>query len=383
MSLHLVPEGNGGLSPVLAQLARFAGALRARGVRTGLGDEVDAAAALKLIDLLDRAEVHRALRIALKVPREAWETFDRLFEEHWEGRRAPDHTALREAARRGARGPAQWRWDGERVRLALPDERDAADGDTPGYSPEAVLRRKPFDQFSAADLDAMQRLLAQLALKLATRRSRRLVPTPGRGLVDLRRSFRGALAGDGEFLDLARRARALDQASLVVLYDTSGSMDAYTRVLLPFAFALRRAIKRVEIFAFNTTLVRVTRMVTPARVSQTLQRLATEVPDWSGGTRIGACLVEFSALYREALIDRKTTVILVSDGLDQGDAGLLAGAMRELRDRARGIIWLNPLLGDSRYRPEAAGMRAALPFIDYFGPAHSLESLEGLLRFVA
>ena len=83
------------------------------------------------------------------------------------------------------------------------------------------------------------------------------------------------------------------------------------------------------------------------------------------------------------LIDRNTTVVCISDGLDQGDAALLAGAMRELRAGAARIIWLNPLLGDPRYRPEAAGMRAALPYVDHFGAAHNLESLEGLLRVVA
>jgi uncharacterized protein with von Willebrand factor type A (vWA) domain len=371
-----------GAHGIVAQLAKFAGALRGSGVRVGLGDEIDAAAALTLVDLLDRAEVHRALRIAFKLPRDAWEIFDRLFEEYWDGRRAPEHSALRQAQQRDRRGPAQWRWDGERVRLAMPDEPQDPEGELPGYSPEAVLRRKPFDQFSAGDLAAMERLLARLALKLATRRSRRLVPTLARGIVDLRRSFRRALASDGEFLKLARRARPLDEASLVVLYDTSGSMEAYTRVLLAFAFALRRVMKRVEIFAFNTTLVRVTRMIAPAGIPQSLSRLAAGVPDWSGGTRIGGCLAEFVSLYKEKLIDRNTTVICVSDGLDGGDTELLEGAMRALRERAGKIIWLNPLLGDSRYRPEAAGMRAALPFVDHFGPAHNLKALEGLLRFV-
>jgi uncharacterized protein with von Willebrand factor type A (vWA) domain len=73
----------------------------------------------------------------------------------------------------------------------------------------------------------------------------------------------------------------------------------------------------------------------------------------------------------------------LSDGLDHGDTAVLAGAMRALSERARSIVWLNPLLGDSRYKPEAAGMRAALPFVDHFGSAHDLKSLEGLLRFVA
>ena len=284
---------------------------------------------------------------------------------------------------RESRAPAQWRWDGERVRIALPDEREAPEGDTPGYSPEAVLRRKPFEEFSDADLAAMERLLARLALRLATRRSRRLVPTAARGIVDLRRSFRRALSSEGDFLRLARRARPLEEPRIVVLYDTSGSMDAYTRVLLAFAFALKRVVRRVEIFAFNTSLVRVTRMISPGKVLKSLGELSAGVADWSGGTRIGACLAEFVSLYAHELVDRNTTVVCVSDGLDQGDTELLERSMRELRERAGKIVWLNPLLGDSRYRPECAGMRAALPYVDHFAPAHDLKSLEGLVRLIA
>jgi uncharacterized protein with von Willebrand factor type A (vWA) domain len=338
-----------GAHGLVAQLARFAGALRSRGVRVGLSEEIDAAAALALVDLLDRAEVHRTLRIALRLPRDAWDLFDRLFEEYWDGRRAPLHEALDQAMKRDARGPAQWRWDGQRVRLEMPDERERPEGDTPSYSPEAALRRKPFEEFSESDLAALERMVAQLARKLATRRSRRLVPTSARGLVDLRRSFRRSLSSEGDFLKLARRARPLDEANLVILYDTSGSMDVYTRVLLPFAFALRRVVRRVEIFAFNTTLVRVTRMIAPGKAAQSLGALAAGVPD----------------------------------GLDQGETDLLERSMRELRERVGKIIWLNPLLGDARYRPECAGMRAALPYVDHFGPAHNLASLQCLLRVLA
>jgi uncharacterized protein with von Willebrand factor type A (vWA) domain len=373
----------GGAHGVVAQLAKFAGALRGEGVRVGLTDEIDATTALTLVDLLDRAEVHRALRIAFKVPREAWSAFDRLFEQYWGGAAAREHPNPQRSLPRDHRGPVQWHWDGQHVRLAAAATPEAPSGELPGYSPEAVLRRKPFDQLSPSELAAMERLMARLAPKLATRKSRRLIPTRGRGSVDLRRSFRRALASDGELLSLARRARAVEEPRLVVLYDTSGSMDSYTRLLLAFAFALRRVMKRAEIFAFNTRLVRVTRMIAPAQIPRTLERLAAEVADWSGGTRIGACLAEFLAQYKETMIDRNTTVILVSDGLDQGEAALLERSMRALRERGCRIIWLNPLLGDSRYRPEAAGMRAALPFVDHFGPAHNLESLEGLLRHLA
>ena len=369
---------------MLEQLAHFAAALRAAGLRVGLGDEVDAAAALALVDLLDRAEVHRALRIALKLPREVWDLYDMLFNEYWDGIRAPRHEAL-ERALREERARPQWSWDGERVRLALPEDEDddEPEGDSPGYSPEAVLRRKPFERCSAAEIAALERLLARLAPQLAARRTRRLVPTRGRGHVDLRRSFRHALRSEGDLVLLARRTRAIEEPGLVVLYDTSGSMVAYTRVLLAFAFALRRSIRKVEIFAFNTSLVRVTRMISPAEVERTLERLAAGVPDWSGGTRIGACLAEFNARWLDAVVDRHSTVLVLSDGLDHGEAGLLGGAMRELRARARRIVWLNPLAGDARYRPQADGMLAALPYVDHFGAAHNYESLAGLLRHLA
>ena len=374
-------EATSAASGVVPQLAKFAGAMRQHGIRVGLGDEIDAATALTLVDLFDRDEVRRGLRIALKVPRHAWSTFDRLFDEYW-GRTVhpnpPGHNLLRDH-----RGPLQWRWDGQRVHLCSADDSETRGGDQPpGYTSEALLRRKPFEQFSAADVAGMERLLARLAVKLATRRSRRLIPTHTRGSVDLRRSFRRALASEGELLSLARRSHALDEPRLAVLCDTSGSMDTCARFLLAFAFALRRVLKRTEIFAFNTALVRITRMITPAKASQTLKELAAGVPDWSGGTRIGSCLAEFVSQYASKLVDRGTTVVVVSDGLDLGDAAQLANAMRELHARAATIVWLNPLLGDARYQPAAAGMRAALPFVDYFGSAHNLEGLETLLRFV-
>jgi uncharacterized protein with von Willebrand factor type A (vWA) domain len=78
-------------------------------------------------------------------------------------------------------------------------------------------------------------------------------------------------------------------------------------------------------------------------------------------------------------VDARTVVVILSDGLDRGDPGVLAAAMRAVQARARKVIWLNPLLGDPRYEPTARGMEAALPFVDQFLPAHDLASLEQLL----
>jgi uncharacterized protein with von Willebrand factor type A (vWA) domain len=83
------------------------------------------------------------------------------------------------------------------------------------------------------------------------------------------------------------------------------------------------------------------------------------------------------------MVSSRTIVVILSDGLDLGDPDVLAGAMRAIRRRARRVIWLNPLLGDARYRPTAGGMAAALPFVDHFASAHNLESLERLVPLLA
>lgn len=371
---------------LVTHMARFAGALRGRGMRVGLSDEVDGVSALTLVDVGDGGEVYRALRIALKIRRRDREVFDELFCRLWGGEPADaPHQEGRPGKPMAGSAAATLRWSQSQIGGlgGGESEQDAASGDAPGYSPEVLLRRKPFDACTPEDLTDLELLLHRLARKLATRRSRRLVPTRGRGRVDLRRSFRRAVGMSGELLSLARRQRALESPRLVLLCDTSGSMDAHARFLLAFVLSLTRVARRTEVFAFNTSLTRLTPWLSPGKIGPTLDRLAAGVPDWSGGTRIGESLDEFTRGYLEETVNAGTVVVILSDGLDRGDTALLVDAMRAIRARARKVIWLNPLLGDPRYEPTAHGMQAALPFIDHFCPAHNLESLERLLPLLA
>jgi hypothetical protein len=377
---------------LIHHLADFGGALRQRWVAVSLHDEADGLQALTLIDLGDRDEVRRALRTALKIrPRDA-AAFEELFALLWSASLPPVPTASANDPLKAPRlgDPAKLRPRPAGGRPGRPPEESpavaAAEGEEPGYSPEAALRRKPFEAYSEADLQALERLLARLALRLATRPSRRRVPVRGRGEVDLWRSFRRAVSQGGEFLSLARRARALEEPRLVVLCDTSGSMDPHARFFLGFVLALRRSAATrgaSEIFAFNTVLVRLTSALRPGRIDLVLERLASQVPDWSGGTRIGECLAEFVKDYLDSLVDGRTVVLILSDGLDRGDVAPLQGAMHALRARARRVYWLNPLAGDPRYEPTARAMAAALPYVDRLLPAHDLESLERLLPLLA
>jgi uncharacterized protein len=132
----------------------------------------------------------------------------------------------------------------------------------------------------------------------------------------------------------------------------------------------------VETFAFSTRLTRITEHLKARSYRQVLRRL-TEVRDWSGGTRIGEAIREFNQEWGH-LADRRTIVLILSDGWDTGEPEVLAQEMLTLKRRAGRVLWLNPLLGNPSYEPLTRGMAAALPLIDHFAAAHNLSSLREL-----
>ena len=168
-------------------------------------------------------------------------------------------------------------------------------------------------------------------------------------------------------MELSFRRRKPRKTRLVVISDVSGSMDIYSRILLQFVYGLQNSFARVETFVFSTSLERITAHLKRKNYRQALQLLSRNVRGWSGGTLIGASLAAFNSAWLK-LIDKRTIVIIMSDGWDTGEPAELAPALAELKRRAGRLIWLNPLLGNSTYQPLVRGMQAALPFIDVHRP---------------
>jgi uncharacterized protein len=56
--------------------------------------------------------------------------------------------------------------------------------------------------------------------------------------------------------------------------------------------------------------------------------------------------------------------------------------LEKVKLRVKQLIWLNPLLGLKDYQPVTRAMSAALPYVDVFAPAHNLESLLQLERYL-
>jgi hypothetical protein len=358
----------------------FAHVLRGAGLDVPVGSVVSFAQALGAVGLRARRPVYWAGRATLVTRPEDQSTYDRAFAAFWSGGGSPP-TQLSEVV------PLTVVTDDAEEDSPAPEESAT---EPPGptmtvrYSPTEVLRHKDFAACSPAELDEARRLMSDLRLRAALRRSRRLEPARrARGRPDLRRTVRGALRAGGEpvrraYLEPGRRPRRV-----VLLCDVSGSMEPYARALLRFLHAAVAGGSRVEAFAMGTRLTRLTRQLSGRDPDAALRDAAAAVVDWSGGTRLGADLRAFNDRWGVRGIARGAVVVILSDGWDRGDPAVLGAEMARLRRVAYRVVWVNPLKASPGYAPLARGMAAALPYVDDFVEGHSVASLENLVEVVA
>ena len=114
------------------------------------------------------------------------------------------------------------------------------------------------------------------------------------------------------------------------------------------------------------------------RISEAVGAVARAVPDWSGGTRIGAAIRQFHQQWMRRALRGGPVVLLISDGWDRGDPEMLREQIARLQRSCHRLIWLNPLIGTVGYEPLTRGLQAALPFVDDFLPARTLTNLADL-----
>ena len=364
-----------------AQVVGFCRHLREAGIALGLGEQADAARAAALA-LHDPERFRMALRAATAKKRDEQEIFDACYPGYWEDLAQADLAepdpadSVLPPLRLPQRGKQSVQYEGG-SNAGVDREISAA-----AYSPQQVPARTDFALLSADELERMSHLLLAIGRQLARSLSRRYQPGSRGVRLDLRRTLRAGLRS-GELLDLALLRRRRRRLKLALICDVSKSMDLYSRFLIQFMFAFQRAYRRIETFVFSTGLHRITDQLRGPNLGAALDHLAATVPEWAGGTRIGASLQQYLNDYGRTALDRRTVVAILSDGWDTGDVELLGTCMAEIQRRAALVIWLNPLLGNPGYRPQTRGMSAALPHVDVFAAAHNAASLRRLATILA
>jgi uncharacterized protein with von Willebrand factor type A (vWA) domain len=386
-----VPSGK-----LAVNVMHFARVLRAAGIANGPGAVIDALRALAEIDLTRRQDVRACLEAVLVRQHADHElfvqAFDAFFRDPFSANQALSLLLPHSQVGSGAPRPDLARRISEALnpqRAERLREQRAAGPRPPGpddleidarftFSEREVLARKDFAEMSSDELAGVRAALARMRVLPYTVPSRRLRPDPHGPRVDLRATLRAGLRNGGHDIPLRFRDRRQVTPPLVVLCDISGSMGRYSEMLLRFIHAVASSRRRVHAFVFGTRLSNVTRALRGRDVDAALARCGREVLDWSGGTRIGACLREFNRAWSRRVLGQGATVLLITDGLDRDASAGLSEEAERLHKSCRRLIWLNPLLSFEAFEPQALGIRLLLPHVDDFRPVHNLSSIEQL-----
>ena len=389
-------ERDGPLPGHLAEnVMHFGRVLRAAGLPVGTDRIQLALQALPIAGLQSQRDFHDTLATCFIDRVEHIELFEQAFTLFW---REPDLTGRmmamglpRVEAKAAAPPPPENRRLDEALYPQQPDRppkapppKDQVEVDMAlTWNERERLRKADFETMSAEEWRAAKRMLKRLAPLFEPITTRRRVRADHPGRPDARATLRAMARHGGELWQMRWQRPRRRPAPLVVLADISGSMSRYSRMLLHFTHALGHADLRVESFVFGTRLTRTTRALRQRDPDVAVARVVHDVQDWSGGTRITACLHEFNRRWARRVLGGRPTVLLISDGLEHGTPDdprceHLAFEMDRLHKSCRKLLWLNPLLRFEAFQPRAAGIRAMLPNVDRFLPAHSLESLEQL-----
>ena len=380
---------------LVQNISHFARALRKAGLPLGTGRIIDAVRAVQVAGFTRRDDFYTTLQACFVSRPDQRLLFDQMFRLYWrdpkyldqmmalitpmvrglqdDRRAAPAEKRAAEALLDGANRPVP----------DLPDDRDAIiDIDASQTMSETErLRTLDFEQMSAADMAAAKVMLARLRLPVKPLLSRRTEPRPG-PTPDWRGTLRRSVRQGGQITTLVTKRQRVRLPNLVVLCDISGSMAQYSRAVLHFVHAVANAKGQnwgqIHAFTFGTRLTNITRHMATRDVDAALAAAGAQAQDWSGGTRIGACLTAFNRDWSRRVLGQGAVVLLITDGLDRDpDAGLSA-AMQRLALSARSLIWLNPLLRWDGFAPKARGIALMLPHVTSFRAGHNIASLAAL-----
>lgn len=373
---------------LLDNLLYFARTLRAAGLPVGPSQVLAALEAVQTIGLSRRDDFYWALHAVFVNRHDQEEVFDQTFHLFWRNPKLLERMrALLLPQLQLESEPEQSQEINRRVAEALqqgqspkeePREEEIEFDASLTWSDQERLGKQDFEKMSAAELEAAKEAIKRLKLPIMKLPTRRFHPSTTPGRADVRASLRQALRSGGDVIPIQWRRRRTRPPSLVVLCDISGSMSRYSRLFLHFMHAVTSDRERVFSFLFGTRLTNVTRYLREKDVDLALEQVGAAAEDWSGGTRIGACLESFNRHWSRRVLSQGALVLLITDGLDREGGSNLSQQMERLHKSCRRLIWLNPLLRWEGYEPKAQGARAIMPHVDDFRPVHNLESLKAL-----
>lgn len=220
---------------------------------------------------------------------------------------------------------------------------------------EELLRKVKLSNVEHRSFRLIQEIVYRMAKKLAALHSRRKKVFK-RGQLNIPNTLRHNMSYDGAIFDLRWKSVKVDRPKVFAICDVSGSVANYSRFMLMFLYSLEEVMPKVRSFAFSSDLAEVTELFERNNIEDAI---AKTLRDYGGGsTDYGQALQDFKKICLDD-VDNRTTVIILGDARNNyGDPR--TDIMKELYDRCKRLIWLNPEprsswnLGDAEMRKYSA-----------------------------
>jgi uncharacterized protein len=203
-----------------------------------------------------------------------------------------------------------------------------------------VLSEKPLFALTPDEVAQMRTVVARLARKIKDALALRQRQEE-RGRLDTRRTIRHSLQYDGIPMEVKLRRRHREKPKLVTVCDVSDSVRNASRFMLQLVWNLQECFSRVRSYAFVSEIAEVTQAFATYPVERAIEWALKGAPiDYHCRSDFGYAFSRFVRTELEAL-DRKTTILILGDARNNYNDPQ-AWALRLIRERVKGIIWLNP-----------------------------------------
>jgi len=246
----------------------------------------------------------------------------------------------------------------EMMRRALRIELEKRDQTQRERNPLSNLGDKSFYYLSEEEMRRMKEAVAKLAQRLknvvAVRRKR-----AKRGRFDVKDTLRKNLQYGGVPFRIQFDHRVRERPQIVILCDVSDSVRNVSRFMLQFVYSLHDLYSRVRSFIFVSEIGEITQLFEENETQDAISLALTgNVINVYAHSDFGRAFRQFHRDHLTA-VNSRTTVIVLGDARNNYNLPH-EWVLRDIRQRAKQVIWLNPEsrmtwgFGDSemdRYQP--------------------------------
>lgn len=219
------------------------------------------------------------------------------------------------------------------------------DGEREAYKQERDKEKerlldKSFYYLAPGEIKRMREAVSALARRLKNVMAIRRKHTK-RGRLDVKATLRSSLEFGGVPFRIHYENKRKERPQIVILCDISDSVRNVSRFMLQFVHSLQDLYSRVRSYVFVANIAEVTRLFKNSDIQTAIhEAINGSVVNVYAHSDFGRAFKDFHRDHLE-VIDSRTTVIVLGDARNNYNAAN-EWVLRDIRQRAKQVIWLNP-----------------------------------------